>query len=282
MDHLLLEFSPPIPSLSCQGVWLFPRRMLVSSIPFQPKSCFCLSKFTAGKLYSRDPIPQLLDLHVGGGFRFHSDLAAHFRDRVLGSFPETALLWRHLFKCASLQPPPPFLPASLSSTHEDLVRQPSLVSHIHASKSNDTLKPTYYFASQQHLSELSSPTILKYFFFLWSDTKFNQFSSTILAFLYNSVLRNSSLSFKLLEKEMATHSSILAWRIPWTEEPIRLESMQSQRLGHDWVTEHSTFKLYIECFTVWAFIYNSIKLEPTPKSSVGKWRNKMCYLHMEY
>ena len=39
-----------------------------------------------------------------------------------------------------------------------------------------------------------------------------------------------------LEKEMATHSSILAWRIPWTEEPGGLQSMGSQRLGHDWVT----------------------------------------------
>ena len=37
----------------------------------------------------------------------------------------------------------------------------------------------------------------------------------------------------LLEKEMATHSSTLAWRIPWTEEPGRLQSMGSQRVGHD-------------------------------------------------
>ena len=36
-----------------------------------------------------------------------------------------------------------------------------------------------------------------------------------------------------LEKEMATHSSILAWRTPWTEEPGRLQSMRSQRVGHD-------------------------------------------------
>ena len=40
-----------------------------------------------------------------------------------------------------------------------------------------------------------------------------------------------------LEKEMATHSSILAWKIPWTEEPGRLQSMGSQRVGHDWATE---------------------------------------------
>ena len=36
-----------------------------------------------------------------------------------------------------------------------------------------------------------------------------------------------------LEKEMATHSSILAWKIPWTEEPSRLQSMGMQRVGHD-------------------------------------------------
>ena len=36
-----------------------------------------------------------------------------------------------------------------------------------------------------------------------------------------------------LEKEMATHSSTLAWKIPWTEERSRLQSMGSQRVGHD-------------------------------------------------
>ena len=37
----------------------------------------------------------------------------------------------------------------------------------------------------------------------------------------------------LLEKEMATHSSNLAWKIPWMEEPGKLQSMGSQRVGHD-------------------------------------------------
>ena len=36
-----------------------------------------------------------------------------------------------------------------------------------------------------------------------------------------------------LEKEMATHASTLAWKIPWMEEPGRLQSMGSQRVGHD-------------------------------------------------
>ena len=39
-----------------------------------------------------------------------------------------------------------------------------------------------------------------------------------------------------LEKEMAIHSSTLAWKIQWTEKPDRLQSMGSQRVGHDWAT----------------------------------------------
>ena len=47
----------------------------------------------------------------------------------------------------------------------------------------------------------------------------------------------------LLEKEMATHSSTLAWRIPWIEEPDRLQSMGSQRVRRDWATERLHFSL---------------------------------------
>ena len=42
-----------------------------------------------------------------------------------------------------------------------------------------------------------------------------------------------------LEREMAIHSSTIAWKIPWTEEPGRLQSMGSQRVGHDWATSLS-------------------------------------------
>ena len=48
----------------------------------------------------------------------------------------------------------------------------------------------------------------------------------------------------LLEKEMATHSSILAWKIPWMEEAGRLQSMGSQRIGHNWATSFSLSLLY--------------------------------------
>ena len=44
-----------------------------------------------------------------------------------------------------------------------------------------------------------------------------------------------------LEKEMATHSSTLAWEIPWMEEPGKLRSMGSQRVGHDWTISLSFF-----------------------------------------
>ena len=48
-----------------------------------------------------------------------------------------------------------------------------------------------------------------------------------------------TLYFFALKEEMTTHSSVLAWRIPWIEEPGRLESMGPQRVGRDWVSEHA-------------------------------------------
>ena len=71
-----------------------------------------------------------------------------------------------------------------------------------------------------------------------------------------------------LEKEVATHSSSLAWRIPWREEPGRLQSMGSQRVGHDWATSLSlshtgelinrlgTITLHLNYMQLLAFITN--------------------------
>ena len=50
-----------------------------------------------------------------------------------------------------------------------------------------------------------------------------------------------TLLYILKEKAMATHSSTLAWSIPWTEEPGGLQSMRSQRVRHDWATSLSLF-----------------------------------------
>ena len=48
----------------------------------------------------------------------------------------------------------------------------------------------------------------------------------------------------LLEKEMAPHFSVLACKIPWMEEPGRLQSMASQRVGHDWATSLKSVYVY--------------------------------------
>ena len=77
----------------------------------------------------------------------------------------------------------------------------------------------------------------------------------------------------LLKEGMATHSSILAWKVPWTEEPGRLQSSRSQRVRYDWATKHThkhnqNFEfykkmplisslivlMYFECWVI--FIYN--------------------------
>ena len=57
-----------------------------------------------------------------------------------------------------------------------------------------------------------------------------------------------------LEKVMAPHSSTLAWKIPWTEEPVRLQSMGLLRVGHDCVTSLSLF----------TFMHWRRKWQPTP------------------
>jgi len=58
-----------------------------------------------------------------------------------------------------------------------------------------------------------------------------------------------------LEKGMATHFSIAPWRTPWTEETGRLQSMESQRIGHDWATYILFRSLYWICYTISSVIY---------------------------
>ena len=71
-----------------------------------------------------------------------------------------------------------------------------------------------------------------------------QGSLFFLFFFFLNYKSNTSL-LRVLEKEMAIHSRILAWRIPWMEEPGRLQSTGSQRVGHDWATSLSlSFRVY--------------------------------------
>ena len=75
-----------------------------------------------------------------------------------------------------------------------------------------------------------------------------------------------------MEKAMAPHSSTLAWKIPWTEEPGRLQSMGSLRVGHDWATSLSLF----------TFMHWRRKWQPTPVflpgESQGWWSLVGCHL----
>ena len=52
------------------------------------------------------------------------------------------------------------------------------------------------------------------------------------------------LAFWFVSNPMAPHSSTLAWKIPWTEEPGRLQSLGLLRVGHDWASSHSLFTFY--------------------------------------
>ena len=74
------------------------------------------------------------------------------------------------------------------------------------------------------------------------------------------------------EKAMVPHSSTLAWKIPWAEEPGRLQPMGSLRVGHDWATSLSLF----------TFIHWRRKWQPTPVflpgESQGRWSLVGCHL----
>ena len=66
-----------------------------------------------------------------------------------------------------------------------------------------------------------------------------------------------------LEEEMATHSSIYAWKIPWTEEPGGLQSTGSQRVGHDWATSCHVIihSIYFICYPACLGIMKKFSLE---------------------
>ena len=71
-----------------------------------------------------------------------------------------------------------------------------------------------------------------------------------------------------LEKGITTHSSILAWRIPWTEEPGGLQSMRLQRVRHSWVINTFTFNEYI-----WKkHFLDPLEEEMAAHSSILAWR----------
>ena len=72
-----------------------------------------------------------------------------------------------------------------------------------------------------------------------------------------------------LEKGMATLSSILAWRIPRTEEPGTLQSKRSQRVGHDWATNTLTFTFHTHTHT-YTRLFSSVQFSRSVMSAIKK------------
>ena len=84
----------------------------------------------------------------------------------------------------------------------------------------------------------------------------NSFWTSLVAQMVKNLPEMQEAWVDPLEKGMATHSSILAWRIPWTEEPGGLQSMGSHRVGHDWVTNTFPFQPFLAPGTVsWKTIF---------------------------
>ena len=75
-----------------------------------------------------------------------------------------------------------------------------------------------------------------------------------------------------LEKEIATRSSILAWKIPWTEKPGGLQSMGSQRVGYDWATRQSHTYSYLLASLGWPIFIHLFTLHLF----------KLCWLRVRY
>ena len=90
------------------------------------------------------------------------------------------------------------------------------------------------------------------FRFLWSNFL------SLMSNLYDTKLNCLNLK-RMKEKAMAPHSNTLAWKIPWTEEPGKLQFMGSLRIGHDWATSLSLF----------TFMHWRRKWQPTPVFLLG-------------
>ena len=92
-------------------------------------------------------------------------------------------------------------------------------------------------------------------------------------------LSDFTFHFHALEKEMATHSSVLAWRIPGTGEPVGLPSMGSHRVGHDWrdAAAAAAAAAAIKKNTFESVLTRWMKLEPIIQSEVSQKNTNTVY-----
>ena len=85
-----------------------------------------------------------------------------------------------------------------------------------------------------------------------------------------------------LEKEMAIHSSTIAWKIPWTEEPGRLQSMGSQRVGHDWAIFTRSQSKFVQFLLYYLVCHFSKELaKHGSRKSDNRWKYLDPYVHIK-
>ena len=99
------------------------------------------------------------------------------------------------------------------------------------------------------LSDLQHPELLKNKCLLFKATLFME-ASLVTQMVKRLPAMRETWVWSLgqedpLEKEIATHFSIIAWKIPWTEKLGRLQSMGLQRIGHDWATSHTCWWQFV-------------------------------------
>ena len=150
----------------------------------------------------------------------------------------------------------PFFFPCLKKNKPSLITYPS--SNLHPLSSllyQKYLKEYIYWMNENFFylvqtSLLSSrPTYVKFLNYMWliPDSVSRNKTATspnwreLMNFTSPYLLFSVFLEYRLLASPLATHSSTLAWKIPWMEEPGRLQSMGSRRVGHDWETSLSLF-----------------------------------------
>ena len=126
---------------------------------------------------------------------------------------------------------------------------------------NKTCQGFHFFPSICH--EVMGPVAMILDFWKLSfKPAFSLSSFTLIKRLFSSSSLTAIrvVSFAYMEKARAPHSSTLAWKLPWVEEPGRLQSMGLLRVGHDWATSLSLF----------TFIHWRRKWQPTPEFLPGE------------
>ena len=127
------------------------------------------------------------------------------------------------------------------------------------------IQKNYTYSFPNMINNLNFAALTLSFTFHCTSTAIHIFlNHWCVSFKHGLLVLNTSMYTPWVHKSMATHSSTLAWKIPWMEEPGRLQSMGSLRVGHDWASSLS----------LCTFMHWRRKWQPTPVFLPGEshWR----------